>query len=104
VQLFSLLHHGRAVSPAQDSLALHMLRANQDANMLTRNLPSDARVAHKSGSVDQSRTDCGIMYTAAAPIALCVMTRENEDTSYGVDSAAHLLIAQIARAVYDHYN
>jgi beta-lactamase class A len=104
VQLFALLHQGRAVSPALDSLALRMLRANQDANMMTRMLPADVRVAHKSGSVDRARTDCGIMYTAAAPVALCVMTRENEDTSYGVDSAAHLTIAQIARAVFLHYN
>jgi hypothetical protein len=44
------------------------------------------------------------MYTAAGPVALCVMTRDNEDTSYGVDSAAHLTIAQIARAVFLHYS
>ena len=44
------------------------------------------------------------MYSPAAPIALCVMTRENADTSYAVDNAAHLLIARIAREVYRHYN
>lgn len=103
-QLFTLLYQGRAVSPALDSLALRMLFANQDYNMMVRWLPGDTRVAHKTGSVDETRNDCGIMYSPAAPIALCVMTRENEDTSYAVDSAAHLLIARIARAVYSHYN
>jgi beta-lactamase class A len=104
VHLFALLHEGRAVSPALDSLALRVLRANQDGNMLVRWLPSDVRVAHKTGSVDQARNDCGIMYSPAAPIALCVMTRDNEDTSYAVDSAAHLLIGAIGRAVFRHYN
>jgi len=104
VQLFALLHEGRAVSPALDSLALRMLFANQDGNMMVRWLPSGVRVAHKTGSVDRARNDCGIMYTPAAPIALCVMTRENVDTSYRVDSAAHLLIARIAREVFRHYN
>lgn len=104
VQLFTMLHEGRAVSPAMDSVALRMLFANQDGNMMVRWLPGGTRVAHKSGSVDQTRNDCGIMYTPAAPIALCVMTRENEDRSYAVDNSAHLLIARIAREVFRHYN
>lgn len=104
VALFALLQDGRAVSPALDSLALRMLLANQDGNMMVRWLPGGTRVAHKTGSVDRARNDCGIMYTPAAPIALCVMTRENENTSYAVDSPAHLLIARIAREVFRHYN
>src|SRR5690606_24628044 len=104
VELFTMLHEGRAVSPAQDSVAMQMLFANQDGTMMVRWLPGRTRVAHKTGSVDQARNDCGIMYTPAAPIALCVMTRENEDRSYGVDSAPHLFIARVAREVFRHYN
>jgi beta-lactamase class A len=104
VQLFALLHEGRAVSPALDSLALDMLVANQDDALLTRWLPEGIRVAHKSGAVARSRNDCGIVYSPAAPLAVCVMTRENEDTSYGVDNTAHQLVARVAREVYDHYN
>lgn len=103
-QLFTLLHEGRAVSPALDSVALAILHANQDYTMLVRWLPGETRVAHKSGMVDQARTDCGIVYSPAAPIALCVMTRENEETSYAVDAVPHLLIARIAREVFAHYN
>lgn len=104
VNLFTMLHEGRAVSPALDSLALRMLLANQDGNMIVRWLPGGTRVAHKSGSVDEARNDCGIIYSPAAPLALCVMTRENTETSYAVDSPAHLLIAGIAREVFRHYN
>lgn len=103
-QLFALLHEGRAVSPAMDSLALDMLRANQDGTMLVRWLPSNVPVAHKSGQVNEARNDCGIMYTPAAPIAICVMTRENVDTSYRVDAEPHLLVARVAREVFRHYN
>ena len=104
VALFAMLHEGRAVSPALDSLALRMLLANQDGNMMVRWLPGGTRVAHKTGSVDEARNDCGIMYSPAAPLALCVMTRENAETSYAVDSPPHLLIAGIAREVFRHYN
>jgi beta-lactamase class A len=103
-KLFALLHQGRAVSPAMDSLALRMLRANQDAEKLQRWLPGDLAAAHKSGDVDQARNDCGILYGQEAPVAVCVMTRENQDRSYAPDNAANLLIARIGREVFRHYN
>ncbi len=104
VRLFTLLHQGRAVSPALDSLALRMLRANQDASKLQRWLPGELDAAHKTGDVDQARNDCGILYGAQAPVAVCVMTRENQDRSYLPDNAANLLIARIGREVFRHYN
>jgi beta-lactamase class A len=104
LRLFELLHQGRAVSSAMDSLALTILAGSQDDALITRMLPPGTRVAHKSGAVDRARNDCGIMYTPAAPVALCFMTRENTDTGYGLDNAAYLLAARIASAVYAHYN
>ncbi len=104
VRLFTLLHGGRAVSPAMDSLALQILRGNEDYNKLVRWLPDGAVAAHKSGDVDQSRNDCGILYGPDAPVALCVMTRENRDTSYATDNPANLLIARIGAEVYRHFN
>lgn len=104
VRLFALLHQGRAVSPAMDSLALGILRQNEDWNKLVRWLPSGAVAAHKSGDVDQSRNDCGILYGPDAPVAICVMTRENRDTSYAPDNPANLLMARIGAEVYRFFN
>jgi beta-lactamase class A len=104
VELFALLHDGRAVSPALDSMALGMLAANQDDVMLTRWLPVGVRVSHKTGAVARSRNDCGIMYTPATPVAVCVMTRDNADASYGVDNAAYLLAARLGQEVYEHFS
>ena len=103
-KLFTLLHQGRAVSPAMDSLALRMLRANQDAEKLQRWLPGSLAAAHKSGDVDQARNDCGILYGQEAPVAVCVMTRENQDKSYLPDNAGNVLISRIGREVFRHYN
>jgi len=103
-RLFELLHRGRAVSPALDSTALAMLRGNQDGTKLTRWLPDSVAVAHKTGEVDRSRSDCGIVYGPQAPVVVCAMTRENRDTSYAVDNPANLLMARIGLAVFRHYN
>jgi beta-lactamase class A len=104
VRLFALLHQGRAVSPRMDSLALAILRGNEDWNKLVRWLPDGATAAHKSGDVDQSRNDCGILYGPDVPVAVCVMTRENRDTSYAADNPANLLIARIGAEVYRVFN
>jgi beta-lactamase class A len=87
-----------------DSVALAILRDNQDGDKLVRWLPDGAAAAHKSGDVDQSRNDCGILYGPDAPVAVCVMTRENRDTSYAVDNPANLLIARIGAEVYRFFN
>lgn len=104
LELFARLHAGTAVNPAMDSVALTLLRANQDFTKLVRWVPESVIVAHKTGEVDQSRNDCGIIQGPQAPVAVCVMTRENRDTSYAVDNPANLLIARIGAAVYRHYN
>ena len=104
VELFARLHAGTAVNAQLDSVALGMLRNNQDFTKLVRWLPESVIVAHKTGEVDQSRNDCGIIQGPQAPVAVCVMTRENRDTSYAVDNPANLLIARIGAAVYRHYN
>jgi beta-lactamase class A len=103
-RLLELLHRGQAVSPALDSLALAMLRANQDPLKLVRWLPEDVGVAHKSGYDDRGWNDCGILYTPAAPLALCVMTRENRWESYAADAPANLLIGRVGRIVFRHFN
>jgi len=103
-RLFELLYRGRAVSPALDSVAIAMLRANQDGTKLARWLPDSVAVAHKTGEVDRSRSDCGIVYGPQAPIVVCAMTRENRDTSYATDNPANLLMARIGLAVFRHYN
>ena len=103
-RLFELLYRGRAVSPALDSAAVEMLRANQDATKLARWLPDTVPIAHKTGEVDQSRNDCGIIYGPAAPVVVCAMTRENRDTSYAPDNPANLLLARIGLVVFRHYN
>lgn len=103
-RIFELLYRGRAVSPALDSAALEILRNNQDFTKLPRWLPDTVSVAHKTGEVDQSRNDCGIIYGPDAPVVVCAMTRENRETSYAPDNPANLLIARIGLAVFRYYN
>ena len=100
-RLFTLLAEGRAVSPRADSTMLAILEHNEDNTKLTR-FTYGIRVAHKSGDVDRSRTDCGVLYLPARVVA-CVLTSENVDTRYWSESEGNAVIAHIGRAITAHW-
>lgn len=102
VQLLELLDAGKVASPEACKEMLAHLKACDDKDKMTRFLPTGTVVAHKTGSVNSSKTDAGIIYTKSGPVALCVMTDENEDKRWVTDNAAQVLIGKIAKEAYDY--
>ncbi len=96
-QLFALMAQGKAVSPVADSTMLWILRHNQDNSKLAR-FTYNVRLSHKTGDVDQARTDCGVFYLPAR-VAICVLTKENADRRYWDESEGNAVIARIGEAV-----
>ena len=99
MSLVTQIQKKEVVSPEACDAMLGHLRACQDPNKFPRYLPEGVRVAFKSGSVDDCRTAAGILYTPSGPIALCVLTNDNEDQSWGDSNAGDRLCAEIAREV-----
>ncbi|MCI0705560.1 MAG: class A beta-lactamase-related serine hydrolase [Planctomycetia bacterium] len=104
VQLLELIEGGKVVSPDACKEMLTHLKACDDKEKMTRFLPAGTVVAHKTGSVNASKTDAGIIYLKSGPVALCVLTDENDDKRWVLDNAGQVLIAKIAKEVYDHFN
>ena len=96
-RLFALLADGKAVSPAADSTMLDFLAHNTDESKLLR-FVSGVRAPHKTGDVDQSRTDCGVFYLQSR-VVVCALTKENADRSYAFESEGNAVIAAVGRAV-----
>ncbi len=103
VQLLSMLHSKKLITPPASSAMLDHLLQCDDRSKLVRDLPPGTRVAHKSGAVAKARCDAGIIFSPAGPIAVCVMTRDNADMSWGADNQAHALCARVGRIVFDHF-
>jgi beta-lactamase class A len=95
--LFALLADGRAVSPRADSAMLDMLAANEDGQLLQR-FVSGVRAPHKTGATDAVRTECTLWYLPQRVVA-CVLTRENADTRWVLDSDPQLLMARMGEAI-----
>lgn len=102
VRLLALLQADELVSPEVCREMLAHLRACDDTEMFKRFLPGVV-LAHKTGAVSDARTEAGIMTTPSGPVALCVLTTENEDRRWVVDNAAQVLLGNAAKAVYDHF-
>ncbi len=104
VRLYELLHRRELVSPeACEEMLDHLLHCD-DATKLARDLPAGTKLAHKGGAVSQSRCDAGIIFSPQGPIAICVLTRQNEDRRFSPDNAAHRLCGKVAELAFRHFN
>jgi beta-lactamase class A len=104
IQLLEELQTGTQLRPASKQVVLGLLRRNEDKDKFTRLLPPGTRVAHKDGSLEESRTDAGLIETPTGIVAVCVLTTGNKDRRWESDNAGNLLCAKVARAVYDHFS
>jgi beta-lactamase class A len=83
---------------------LEHLRACDDRDKLPKRLPPGTKIAFKTGSLADTRTAAGIIEWPGGPVAVCVMSYDNEDKRWVPDNAGNVLCAEIAKAVYDHFD
>ncbi len=103
IGLLEKLNARELVSPEASEAMLAHLRTCDDRAKFPRFLPGGTRIAFKTGSVDDIRTAAGLIETASGTIAVCVLTRANEDKRYVEDNAGNRLCAEIAREVFAHF-
>ena len=104
IRLYELLHKKTLVTEAASDAMLDHLLHCEDDRKLAALLPAGTKIAHKGGAVSRSRCDAGIVYAGSGPFAICVLTANNKDRSWGEDNAAERLCARIAKAAYEHFN
>lgn len=100
VSLLSRIHRKDLVDAKACEAMLVDLAACDDKLKVRRGLPPGAKWAHKTGSVNAVRTDAGLLETSSGTVALCILTANNKDTSWGEENAAELLCGEIGKAVY----
>ena len=78
-----------------------LLKMQTRKNKIPAQMPSEVKVANKTGELDHVENDAGIIYDTAKGIDLvvCFMSQDLNDTS-----AAQNTIAQDSRAIYGYYN
>jgi beta-lactamase class A len=104
LKLLVKLHRRELVSPEASEAMLAHLKTCEDKQKFPRYLPDGMEVAFKTGSLDAIRTAAGILYTRGGPVALCVLSADNEDRRWSRDNAGDLLCAEIAREVNEAFS
>jgi beta-lactamase class A len=103
IMMLDRVHQGKVVSPEVCKEMLGHMKKCDDKLKLKRFLPPDLEVAHKSGTVEGARTDAGILYLPSGPVAICVLTAQNQDKAWKDDNEANVLIGRVAQQVVEHY-
>src|SRR3954466_9274952 len=104
VKLCELLQDKKLVNEKASKQMMDNLYACDDKLKVPRLLPPGTKVAHKTGSVNSSRTDAGIIDSPAGPIAYCILTNKNKDQRWTDDNAGDLFCAKIGDAIYRYFN
>ena len=81
---------------------LEILKRQQYTDAIARKL-NGFTTASKSGSLDHLRSDVGIVYTKAGPIAIAITVEDIPEIDYGEDNPGLILIADLARLIVDHW-
>lgn len=97
-RLFSLISHGQVVSPAASAEMYALLAGQEIQDRLPRELPAEAVLAHKTGNLERSAHDAGIVTGPGGSLVVVVLTSASEAATVddGYDAIAE--IAEIAYA------
>jgi D-alanyl-D-alanine carboxypeptidase (penicillin-binding protein 5/6) len=104
IGLLELLHAKKLVSENASLQMMAHLASCDDESKLVRSLPKTVKSFHKTGSVNDVRTDAGLFQTPKGTLAIAVLTAKNKDSSWGNTNAAELLCSKIGLAAYEWFN
>jgi beta-lactamase class A len=94
VRLCEAVYRKEVVSAKACEEMLAHLRACEDRDKFPRLMPPEVKIAFKTGSLAETRTAAGILEWPAGPVALCVLSCENEDKRWVSDNAGNRLCAE----------
>lgn len=103
LKLLEMIDRREFLSAGQSERILQHLYDCEARSTVPRHLPAGVRVAHKTGSVSDTRTDAGLIDSPTGAIAYCVLTTANVDRSWGDSNEAELLAAELGKAAYDYF-
>jgi len=84
-----------------------ILKAQFYEDMIPRLLPAQEcerlSVAHKTGFVQESKVDVGLILSDRADIAMAVFVDKHPDHAEGISNTGFLLAAFVSRAIWNHF-
>lgn len=95
---FNKLYNGEFSSPQNTSEMISLLKRQVLNEKLPKNLPLNTVIAHKTGELDGSSHDAGIVYSPSADYIIVVLSNSTNP------KGANERIVNISKEVYDYFN
>ncbi|MHB8153260.1 MAG: serine hydrolase [Vulcanimicrobiaceae bacterium] len=95
-RLLALMAQGKLIDPWASAEMISILEGQQLNTLLPEPLPQGLVIAHKTGSLDHTLDDVGIVYAQGAPYVVSVMTTDLPSLSQG-----RRFIRDLSLATYD---
>ncbi len=99
VVLLEKLHKGGIVSKEASAEILGIMKKQQWREGLARRFSED--VADKPGALDHLRSDVGIVYSKAGPVAVAITCYDIPKVDWSADNSGYLFIADAAKLIVE---
>lgn len=108
--LLEKIYNKEIIDSNYSKLIIDIMKNQQDETMIRKYLPYDQLkngesiiVANKTGAVDQSRIDVGIVFSPIGDFILSVFADQSQDRRWTYDNKAQEAVARAARILYDYF-
>ena len=103
-ELLVLIHEEKAVSQwASEEMYRYLTRIYWDDEALAP-IPRTIQVASKQGAVSASRSEVVLVNAPNGDYVFCVITNNQEDTSWGGDNEGFVLLRDVSRVLWEKFN
>ncbi|MGC8594923.1 MAG: serine hydrolase [Candidatus Kryptoniota bacterium] len=109
-RLVELIAEHKILSPDACDEIIKILSEQQDNEMIPRFLPVDSTapgkvfiVAHKTGSVDESKIDVGLVVSPESKYVVSIFADRSRFPGEGIDNPTVLAVAHASRLIYDYF-
>lgn len=109
--LLEMIYHHKIIDSFYSDWIIQIMRNQQDESMIRKLLPyynlkegERIVVANKTGAVDQSRIDVGIVYSPKCDFVIAIFADQSKDTRWTYDNKAENSVALAAKIIYDYFN
>lgn len=101
--LVTMIREGRAVSPAASAEMYRALTRTYWNGIAISELPPWVQAASKQGSVSQSRSEVVLVNAPSGDYVFCVITKNQQDTSYEPDNEGYVLIRAVSKLLWETF-
>jgi beta-lactamase class A len=101
-RLLEMLYRRKAASEAGCEKLIRILAKQYWDDAIGATVPTDVRVASKSGAINRSRSDTAIVFSPTQPYVLTIYTDSQKDQRWSSENAGDQALVQVGTLVWNH--